>query len=146
MIDFTTLQNATHPVFVFQPNGMNINVNLSGGAGKPIGWNGPLQVNGTVLSGCLPPGWTPSAAAFSACGGREPWVMLPMAALENLIRSKWGEAAPLGNTDPLRRLEAPKEEKSTHWVPGFGSSNKHEVTLDAGEVQIGPVTGETAPE
>ncbi len=134
MIQFDQIQNATHSVFVLQIRGMEVNVNTQGPSGVQL--RGPIRVDGQVLGGCTPPGWSPSAAALSAVGTREPWVLMPMAALERLLsKNDWdGNAV---DEVRLKMLEAPSLERKMSPMPisGFRPSP---INLSTGEVIIAP--------
>jgi len=76
-------QGASHPIFVLQVNNLQVRHGTT---------QGPISLRGTVLDMAGPPGWTPTAVMLSMFAGEaEPWVLCPVAAVEELIRRNTDE-------------------------------------------------------
>lgn len=86
------LEGATHPVILLQIQDLQVVRNLN----DMSCLNGPIAVRGVVLESCAPPGWTPTMLMLEAFrGGGGPWVLCPVAALEDLMsRRQPPEASP----------------------------------------------------
>lgn len=92
-IEFENMQNATHPIYVVRVSDLNVDLMPLKNKAE---LSGSLSLRGRLIAGCLPPRWSPAASMLAAMGSSEPWVLMPMAALEANFEQKqrWHEPRP----------------------------------------------------
>lgn len=151
MIDFSSFQSVTHPVFVFRPSSLNVGVSIHNRDESRNGMTGPISVSGQVVGGALPPGWTPTAAAMSVMATPEPWVLMPMSALEQHFSRKqeWGTPAGLSGqpVEPGRRplpLSGLRPTRPEDLV--LSDRAQPSRMLEAAKNTVEPIDGEIQPE